>query len=181
MPYDPQAVSIVEQEVLIERIVASRAFRGTDNMPKLLRFLFENRDKLLSAKDIDALLYSRDASKHDPSHAREQASELRKRLVRYQSENPDEPILFELRDANEIGGYQLRVRRLKERASACRRFWAAHLESEKEVSVVCDPLLFFWDRQSGMMFRFMDTNIEGVNRDVALEELETLHKQHYNK
>jgi hypothetical protein len=61
--------------------------------------------------------------------------------------------------------------------SACRRFWAAHLESGKEIVTVADPLLFFAEKEK--MFRFMDTNIEGTSRKAALAELKRLHpKEH---
>jgi hypothetical protein len=63
--------------------------------------------------------------------------------------------------------------------SACRRCWAAHLQSEKEVMTVCDPLLFFAEKEK--MFRFMDTNIEGVSREAALRELERLHPEAHNE
>jgi hypothetical protein len=83
----------------------------------------------------------------------------------------------ELPNADDIGGYQLQFHRTTEPVSVRRRFWEAHLESGKDVPIVCDPLLFFWNRSDGMMFRFVNTNIEGTSREKALDELETLHRR----
>jgi hypothetical protein len=173
MPDSAQDVSADEKKALIAKILGSRAFLGTEDLPKLLQFLLESAGKLLSAKDIEALHYRRPASSFNPNHARERISKLKDRLAQYETDNPEESIKCELPNADDVGGYQLRFRRLTEPVSACRRFWAAHLQSDKEVVAVCDPLLFFAEQEK--MFRFMDTNIEGVSRKAALKELERLH------
>src|ERR1039458_10249404 len=133
MPDEPQDISVDERKALIAKMLASEAFRGTENMPKLLRFLFENSDKLLAAKDIEGLHYKRTERHFSPSHAREQISELKKRLNRYEIENPEDQIRCELPNADDIGGYKLGFRRLDEPISARRCFWEAHLDSDKEV------------------------------------------------
>jgi hypothetical protein len=179
MPDAPQDVSADERKALIAKITASRAFLGTEDLPKLLQFLFESGGKLLSAKDIEALHYRRPQATFNPNHARERISKLKDRLSQYETDNPEESVKCELPNADDVGGYQLRFRRLTEPVSACRRFWAAHLQSEKEVIAVCDPLLFFAEQEK--MFRFMDTNIEGISRRAALQELERLHPEAHNE
>src|SRR5262249_806772 len=47
-------------------------------------------------------------------------------------------------------------------------------------SIVCDPLLFFYEHESGRLLRFVDTNIEGLNRRSALAELKRLHPKFYS-
>lgn len=175
MPDAPQDVSADERKALIAKILTSRAFLGTEDLPKLLQFLFESTGKLLSAKDIEALHYRRPQATFNPNHARERISKLKDRLAQYEADNPEESVKCELPNADDIGGYQLRFKRLTEPVSACRRFWAAHLESDREVMAVCDPLLFFAEQEK--MFRFMDTNIEGLSRKAALKELERLHPE----
>jgi hypothetical protein len=183
MPDDAQEIPVEEQKALITKMVASEAFKGTRELPPLLWFLFNNCGKLLSAKDIEVEHFGRSitSSGFDPGHARERVAKLKERLGKYDAENPDEFIKCELPDADDVGGYQLRFRRLIEGVSACRRLWAAHLESEKQVSVVCDPLLFYFEFAEGKAFRFADTNIEGLNRKAALSELKVRHKRDYKE
>jgi hypothetical protein len=176
---DPRDISDDEKKALIAKIVKSEAFKGTEDLPKLLRYLADNADKLLSAKDIEALHYRRADQHFKPSHSRERVSKLKERLDLYAAETPDDVIGLELPDAPDVGGYQLQYRRRTEPTSVCRRFWAAHLASDKEVRIVCDPLLFFWDGSKEMMFRFVDTNAEGFSRKAALHELDSLHKKEY--
>jgi len=176
---DEHGISADEQKALVERMLASAAFRRTRELPGLLRFLLDNRDRLLMAKDIQVEHFRGqvDSPRFNPGHARERANKLRECLAGYQAEKPEETLLCELPNADDIGGYQLRFRRITEPVSACRRFWAAHLESGKEIVAVADPLLFFAEKEK--MFRFMDTNIEGTSRKAALAELKKLHaKEH---
>jgi hypothetical protein len=172
-------VSAEERAALILKILASKAFTGSEDLPKLFSFLADNAGKLLSSKDIEALHYKRAGQHFNPNHSRERVSKLKDRLAAYEAEHPDEFVKCELPNADDIGGYQLRVRKVTEGVSACRRLWAAHLESEKQVSVVCDPLLFFFDFAEGQFFRFVDTNIEGLSRKSALRELQARHGRSY--
>jgi hypothetical protein len=180
MPDLSEDISVEMQEALIKRMLASSAFKGSPGLGGLLWFLFEKREKLLSAKEIDFEYFKRHDKTIDGAHVRERVSELKKRIEKYRIDTPDESIRCVLSDAGNIGGYQIRFERT-ETASACRRFWTAHLQSDKEVPVVCSPLLFYWDDASGMMFRFMDTNIEGLGKEAALEELRHRHRKHHKE
>lgn len=58
MPDAPQDVSPDAKKGLIAKILKSEAFKGTEDLPRLLRFLAENEDKLLAAKEVEAFTYS---------------------------------------------------------------------------------------------------------------------------
>jgi hypothetical protein len=172
-----------EARAFIERVVASESFRKKKALRDFLLFLLEKQEELLSSIQLEELLFRRlrTSGELNEVHARERASTLRRALRGYEADNPDDPIRCELPNADDVGGYQLRFYRVMEQLSVCRRFWAAHLESEKATMVACDPLLFYWDRESGMMLRFMDTNIEGLSRAAALQELENRHEPEHKE
>jgi hypothetical protein len=73
MPEQPQDVSEEERKGLIAKMKVSRAFRGTEDLPKLLVFLFESFRDMLSAGDIEERHYKRDRAGQyfAPNHARE--------------------------------------------------------------------------------------------------------------
>jgi hypothetical protein len=173
MPSDPEEVSREERKALIARIKSSGAFRRPKDLRNLLNFLLEHCDGLLSADQIEEDHFGRpiDDPRFDSGHARGRILELKKCLDAYYKSNLDEPIKCEVPNASDAGGYQLRFRRLTESVSACRQFWAAHLASGKQVKVLCDPLLFFFDFSQGKAIRYFDTNIEGTDRETAQAEL----------
>lgn len=180
MPDLNDGITAEAQKALIERMRASSAFTGSPGSIGLLWFLFENHERPLAGKEIDSEYLQRPNHQVSGNTARARIMDLKKRVEKYQMDAPDEPIRCVLPDAGDTGGYQLRFER-NEGVSACRRFWAAHLQSDKEVSVVCSRLLFYWDDAAGMMFRFMDTNIEGLGKEAALEELKHRHRKHHKE
>jgi hypothetical protein len=169
-------VPVEAQTALYKDILAS-AFKGSRELPKLFTFLFDNRKDLLDAEDIEAKHYKREkySEKFNPSHSREECLKLRLRLAKYRKDHPQEPVRCELPKATDIGGFQLQFHAVTNQATAVQRFWAAHFESGKKISIACDPLLFFYEHKDGMLFRYVDTNIEGTSRAAALAELKKNH------
>jgi len=168
------------RRALIERMASSPAFAGSPASVSLLWFLFKNGEKNLSGKEIDSEFLKRPHLHVDGNTTRQQVLELRKRIRKYHIDAPQERLLCILPDAGHTAGYQLRFEQL-DRVSACRNFWSVHLQFNKEVPVVCSRLLFYWDDTAGMMFRFMDTNIEGTGKQEALDVLKHRHRKHYKE
>jgi hypothetical protein len=104
-----QEISDDERKASIEGMKISLAFRGTEDLPKLLDFLLENCGTLLSAAAIEERHYGRDiASKgFNPGHSRERISKLKERLTKYGAENPDEPIKVERAYVSRMGHIQV--------------------------------------------------------------------------
>lgn len=176
----PEISESADEKALIDRMASSNAFKGVKGLADLLAYLYGKRDSLLTAADIEADHYRRDGQYFDPNHARERVSKLRERIAVYHAERPDETLRLELPRGDDAGGYRLVFNRVVEAASACRRFWAAHLDSGKASSLICDPLLFYFDFEGPKAFRFMDTNIEGTSREAAKAELLRLHEGDYH-
>jgi hypothetical protein len=176
-------ISDQDAKAFVERVAASEAFIAKKGLREFLQFLLERRQEILTAAQLAELFFKRfhKGGEYNVDQPRERASTLRTVLKEYEAANLDDPIRGELPNANEIGGYQLRLVRITEGVSACRRFWEAHLDSGKDTVVVCDPLLFFWDDDESMMLRLVDTNIDGVSRTTALAELKRLHKKRHKE
>ncbi|MBV9506855.1 MAG: hypothetical protein JO323_17820, partial [Acidobacteriia bacterium] len=138
--------SAEEQRALIERIKRWPPLKRAEALSKLLDFLFENRARPVSAKYVEEKHFGSNINspKFNDNRTRVQIRELKEKLKQYGADHQDESLKVELPDAIAAGGYQLTFERA-EGLSACKRFWAPHLDSEKPVNVVCDPLLFFWD------------------------------------
>jgi hypothetical protein len=172
-----------EAEALIGRMKASKAFSKVKKLRDLLDFLYGERATLRSAEDIEVLHYHfpKHSARHDPGHSRERIARLQKCFQAFRTERPAELVKCELPNAVEAGGYQLKFTRVTVKASATSMFWSPHLDSEKEISVICDPLLFFYEHAGGKLFRFVDTNIEGVSREEALSQLQKSHERDYSE
>lgn len=161
---------------LIEKILASTAFSNSEEHRKLLSFLFVNQHRRISAAQVEAEHYGRppNQSFHDPAHARNNIDALKDRLNNYLENAPsDERLKCTLPDAVGRRGYQLEFEKCFTTAETL--FWEGHLNSEKPICVICDPLLFFYDHAQGSMTRFVDTNIDIPGRTQALAQLEKLH------
>ena len=65
---------------------------------------------------------------------------------------------------------QLRFVKAPQHSPATNLFWEAHRSSGREITAVCDPLLFFHDFPNGKLFRFVDTNIEEPSRNSGRAE-----------
>lgn len=159
---------------LIENITASRLFSGAPKLCRLLEYFYENKDRRVAPEELEHDHYGRlkGTAEHDPGHARLTANELKNKLVQYAQHAPQEEWLrCELLPSARGEGYKLSFYA----SSATAFFWSPHLGSGKEITVVCDPLLFFYDHANGTMLRFVDTNIDKSDRKQALDELERLH------
>lgn len=152
----------------------AKEFKSAKDQKKLLEYLFGRRGNPPYAKDIEADVYKRDPSHslHNPGHARERIGEFKLRLETYASRNPTEKWHCNLPGAEDKDGYRLQFLL---RQTLVEQLWEPHFTSGKFISVVCDPLLFFYDHAEGRMLRFVDTNIEGLNRERATDELQLKH------
>lgn len=180
MPDLNEEFSADAQKALIERMTVSSAFARSHASAALLRFLFDHREKPIMGTTIEIDFLKLQGHRVDAGIVRAQVVELKKRIEKYLVDAPSESIRCVLPDAASTGGYQLRFERT-EGISASHSFWSAHLHSDKEVPVVCSRLLFYWDDTSGMMFHFMDANIEGLGKEEALEVLRLSHKKHHKE
>jgi hypothetical protein len=170
---------------LIDKILLSATFRDAENLRGLLQFLFDVHEEHepLSAEDIEIRHYGYPAEghQHDPGHSRERISKLKTRLAQYAKNNEQEELVCELPDASRKRGYRLVFRTTTGGKWATDLFWAAHLSSDKQTVIVCDPLLFFYEHKEGKLQRFVNTNIEGVSRKRALAELKDRHPLAYDE
>ena len=112
-------------------------------------------------------------------HACQSCLDLRAELDDYNRNNA-ERWHCGLPDAVRGEGYQLRFVKAPQHSPATNLFWEAHRSSGREITAVCDPLLFFHDFPNGKLFRFVDTNIEEPSRSKALAELKSLHHDDFS-
>jgi hypothetical protein len=163
-----------EWRELINRMFADKAFNKAKDQRDILQYLYTRRDNPPYAKDIEGDVYGRPPSHrlHNPVHARERIADFKKRLDAYALSHPSEKWHCDLPGAEDKEGYKLEFI-LKQ--TLVDQFWEPHFASGKQVNVVCDPLLFFYEHTQGRILRFVDTNIEGLDRKRALTELEKLH------
>lgn len=166
-----------DRRALIERIISSETFVSSPALAPLLKFLFEKRNARLSAEEIEEEHYKRpiNSSKHDPAHSRERVAKLKKALEKYARDAANEKIKCLLPHSKRGEGYQLDFSTVIK--SATELFWAAHMESGKDVRVVCNPLLFFYDHDEGRLLRFVDTWADEVTRAAAMNALKLRHEE----
>ena len=177
MPDMNDAIPDNEKRDLILRMLASASFAGTTSLSALLRFLWTNRTKSVVAKDVNLV---KENGTWDDSYVRERIHALQERIAEYFAQSPNEKIQCVLPKANKARGYQLQFLKT-DGILACRSFWAAHVGSEREIDVVLEPMLFYWDDDDGIMMRFMNANIEGTDRESALAVLKKHHEQHHKE
>jgi hypothetical protein len=171
-----------EWKELIERIKAPRFLRTKDQRA-LLDFFFENMAKQLSAKDIEIqhFGYGTKDHRHDPGHSRGAILALNGNLKKYFDANPEEKWICEIPSASERGGYRLEfTEKKKTPKSPTELFWRPHLENAKDVLVVGNTLLFFYDASMNCLLRHRNINI-GVSKKEAMEALETSYPQGYSE
>jgi len=168
-----------EKRDLIVRMLASASFADSPTMKELLSYLYKHHKKPLSVKDItvkEGCLWKGATEER----IRERVFTLQRHISEYYAQSPDERIQCVLPKANKGRGYQLQFLRT-DGILACRNFWAAHSSSEREIDVVIEPALFYWDDDDGIMMRFMDANIEGTDKESALAVLETHHEKYHKE
>jgi hypothetical protein len=167
---------------LLKKVLASDGFKASPGISGLLTFLVDNMHRPLSAREIEIEHFRVpvDSYRFDSGHARERLGALKNLLERYATLTPEGDWKFELPDAVRGVGYQVRLVRLPYASSATRLLWKAHLESELQTSVVCNPVLFFIEPK-GCVVRFEDTPAYEVNERMAIAELRRRHPDACNK
>jgi len=170
----------MDEATLIQKIVASLTFRTSDQLGPLLQFLYENQHRRIRSTEIetDHFKHPEPSSVFDTGRARERVMSLKKLLEKYSVESPDDDLVCSLSDGRDGQGYFPKFKKVKPGSIATSNFWESHFGKGNEASVVCDSLLFFYEHQQGRMLRYVDTNIEGINRLEAREKLNTLHEAH---
>jgi hypothetical protein len=169
-----------ERQALIQKILASSRFEKTTRMRDIFIYLSKNSRRFVSRNELALEVYKATASDTQLSvanNAGERCDALKDALDWF-SEGPgaNETWRCELPGGIRGEGYRLRFTKRQRTSSAVEMFWEAHSNSRKEISVICDPLLFFYDQERGSLFRFVDTNIDQPDREEALSELKRLHR-----
>lgn len=169
-----------EQEALIQKIVASSRFKKAPRMRDIFVYLSKNSHRFVSRNELALEVYKASASATQLSVANDagERCDALKNALEWFAEGPgaNEAWRCELPDGIRGEGYQLRFTKRQRSSSTIELFWDAHRNSRKEISVICDPLLFFYDQERGSLFRFVDTNIDQPDREKALSELKRLHR-----
>ena len=172
----------MDERELIAKIVASDSFRVSDQLGPLLLFLYESQlqGKKILARDIesDFFKHPENSRHHNPKRSRERIGALKDFLRRYYADGQIDDVACSIADGNEGVGYRIKFRVVRPHRIATDTFWEPHVKSGKELAVVCDSLLFFYEHQQGRTIRYVDTNIEGTNRIRARQALDVLHPMH---
>jgi hypothetical protein len=166
-------------ETALNRVTSSSSFVKSPKLKDLLVFLSKKMDRPLSAKEIEAEHFGIPADSHrfDPDHVRALCLEIRKKLERYAAANRHERWQFDLPEAVRGEGYQLRFTKVPH--SPAELLWEPHLLDARNVVVVCNSHLFFFDPSQQEVLRFLDVNTEGDNED-AMAELEKRHPKAFD-
>jgi hypothetical protein len=172
--------SMTEPE-LITKIASSDSFQASEQVGPLLEFIYKRQvagEKTL-ARDIETDHFGRPKTSHlfNPKRARERVRALRGFLGRYYATGHIDELVCSV-EGSQANGYRVIFRQVRPERIASDNFWEAHLASEKEMTVIGDALLFFYEHTEGRLIRYVDTNIEGTNRDLARKKLDDLHWAH---
>jgi hypothetical protein len=170
----------MDEAALIAKIVGSRTFRSSDNLGPLLQFLYDNRQRRILARDIETDHFGHPETGHQfsPMRARERVLSLKDFLERYSIECPDDELQCSIADGKGGQGYFPIFKKVKAGYAATSMMWEPHFVHDKSAALVCDSLLFFYNHELGRMVRYVDTNIEGINRVEAKVKLDALHPEH---
>ncbi len=170
-PKTPDAAKIRET---LDRMLASQAFRKSEQCQKFLRYVLEHRGEPLKERSIGVEVFGRHAdydTSEDPV-VRVRATEVRKRLSQYYGESPDpRDVRFEI----PAGGYLVEFHQpaphprgkrllwagaaglvvvaavavwLARRPDELERFWAPAVVSPNPVLIYCgQPVVYFLSRE----------------------------------
>lgn len=169
-----------EQEAVVQKILASSRFENASMMRDIFIYLSKNTHRFVSRNELALEVYkasAKDTQLSVANDAGERCGALRVALKSLdESFGANDLWRCELPKGIRGQGYQLKFTRRRQNNSAIERFWEAH-RSGRNVSVICDPLLFFYDQERGNLFRFVDTNIDQPGREAALAELKRRHRE----
>ena len=169
-----------ELDSLVASIIESTEFRGAPQRGALLNYLWQNRGEYSKPLDIwEGALHEYSRSKHKDEaeynfedSVRQSCLELRKSLHRYCA-GLNEGWGFMLPSGTPGRGYQLQPVPLN-KYGASNEFWRGHAEAESIVLVYTEPT-FYYDILKDGYIRFLDTNPQSDDKELALAELERRH------
>jgi hypothetical protein len=161
-----------EQAALIERMIMSKFFNRAEDRSDLLRFLFQQKGRLMSAKEIEMELFEGDPG-DEPARSRVAILDLKQALEKYDDWAKDERLKCEIPKATDAGGYKLIFKSVAKGLSATRLFWKAHLESPEDMILVTGWRLFFFDPIQNAVLRYYGVKVGDRTKDTA-DELKKL-------
>lgn len=128
----------------------------------MLTCLFENSHEPLNGNDLAKLI-----GDLGPPEIAQQIFQLRGVLERYAESREGRMQRWRCELPKDQGGYQMRFAL----QSARYAFWLPHLDSDKDVAVVCNEPVFFRKDRDREVTRYVDVNPEDPSTRAALAEL----------
>jgi hypothetical protein len=162
-----------EWAALIERIAGSKGFSAAKKRRKLLRLLFENRQRRLNGNEVEELFFGEVG--FDPARSRNALKEVRDELKKYAMQAAGDRWVCELPSAEENDGYQLLFRETKIQLKPSQCFWQPHVKTAEDVIVVSGSHLFFFDSNGEKVLRYTDVNVDNGKKE-TLSALKAAHK-----
>jgi len=147
-----------EQAALIERMLVSRFFNRAVDRSDLLRFLYHQKSRLMSAKDIEVEFFE-GSSNDEPARTRVAIAEIKQALEKYNDWAKDERLKCEIPKATDAGGYRLKFQSVAKGLSATRLLWKVHLDSPEDMIFVTGWRLFFFDPAQNAVLRYYGVSV----------------------
>ena len=151
-----------EQEQLdaIDRIADSQFLAGSRYLAKILRYLFENKNKKIDERSIAIDVLGAKTDKQIlGGNARQHCKNLRDALQQYaEAAVFDDEWRFFLPEQTGLEGYQLKALSLRSAAGAVQAFWRSHLKPIRPVVIVWNEPLFYRDEGATALVRIPDTD-----------------------
>jgi len=187
-----------EQNALLRDITRSPQFVGARLRIDLLKYLFDRRylKEGASTKQIlDDLLPHLKGSDTAPkgkestnryedglSAVRHQCRDLREALIHYNTSEAGRRQRWrcELPRALPREGYKLRLINQEKVRPVTLGFWWAHLRPIRDIKVIYNEPLFYRSAAS-MVFRFVDTKMDEMNAELAVQRLKQDHPDLYTE
>ena len=151
-----------EHEKLLDAIEASDGFKDAARLKEVLRYLFATPGQ--KGETIATHFRIQEAT------FRRRVEAIRLRLERYAKS--EDGLRQDWRCDCPLNAYDLKFIRI---TKPTKRFWQAHIDSQRPVIVVCNELMFFQDFKENKIIRFTNVNPETDRKNVQLAELRNLH------
>jgi len=160
------------EELLIDDILSTSAFKKASLRSKLLSYLSDHRERYVPSDEIMTQVFGlTEAHLKSEERVRERTKDLRDALEEFDLVT-DLPQVCTLPNATQGEGYKLRFDP-RDPLSPAKVFWRAHLGKYPPILVYTEPM-FFYDIVTGGYMRFLDVNPESIG-ETAITELDARH------